>query len=117
MRFGQRRKTKKTCELATAKRAPEPKDAALKINSEAQLDAPQVNENNQKYARMTHRAPEKHHISNAKAATKRDATQRKQPSHAPSAEETQKAQAAPPTQRRRAEPKKNSNARLDAPYL
>ena len=115
MRFGQRRKTKKTCEFATAKRAPEPKDAALKINSEAQLDAPQVNENNQKYARMTHRAPEKHHISNAKAATKRDATQRKQPSHALSADETQKAQATLRTQRRNAKPKNNSNARLDAP--
>ena len=79
------------------------KDAALKININARLDAPQFIENNQNYARMTRRAPEKHHISNADAATKRHATQRKQQSHALPAEETQKAQAAPPTQRRRAE--------------
>ena len=91
------------------------KDAALKINSNARLDAPQFIENNQKYARVAHRALEKHQISNANAATKRDATQRKQISHALSVEKTQEAQATLPTQRRHAQLKKNSNARLDAP--
>ena len=59
----------------------EPKGAALKINNEARLDAPQFIENNQKYARMTHRALEKHHIANANATIMRDATQRERPTH------------------------------------
>ena len=69
------------------------KDAALEINSMARLDAPQFTENYQEYARVAHRPPEKHHNPNANAATKRDATQRKQQSHALSAETNQKTQA------------------------
>ena len=84
------------------------KDAALKINSNARLDAPQFIENNQKYERVAHRALEQHQISNANAATKRDATQRKQISYAPSVEKNQKAQATLPTQRRHAQLKKTT---------
>ena len=94
----------------------EHKDAALKINSDARLNAPQFTENNQKYAQMAHRAPEKHHISNANAATKRDATQRKQQSHALSAEENSESTSQTAHAATHAELKKKSNARLDAPH-
>ena len=114
MRFGRRRKIKnmrnRDRKIRTAH-----KHAALKINSNARLDAPQFIENNQKYERVAHRALEKLQISNANAATKRDATQRKQISYAPSVEKTQKAQATLPTQRRDAQLKKNNSVRLDAP--
>ena len=56
---------------------------------------------------MTHRAPEKHNDSNANAATTRDATQRKQPSHALTLKQKSKSTSATlRTQRRNALPKK-----------